>query len=48
MTPDYGDHAPFILAAWGLSVLALGVLVARTVLSARRAERRSAEGDPSE
>ena len=35
----FGDHGPFIFAAWGLSVIALGGLVFEILRRGRAADR---------
>lgn len=39
ITLDMGAYAAFVWPAWGISALALGVVVARSLLVARRWKR---------
>lgn len=40
---DMSPYSAFVWPSWGLTVLVLGTLVARTALSARRRRRELAE-----
>lgn len=45
---DYGAHAPYILAAYAVSIIAIGVLIAFRIRRFRTAKRAERETETSE